>query len=744
MDYEPGSDHLRALHDELRVRVRERGIRIVAVAGREWCQRYTFARDRDRVAFDFWHNGKGTVTRSLPVNPMRGAARAPVRGHGTPGGGGGMSTSREVFALRREGRHDEALAIARERMAAPGRDDWDMRAFAWVRVDLIKTKVRAGDRKAAAGLAGELRALEPPDGDEILTKQRLHALSLLEEGADELAQARERSKAGRFREAVAIYERLAGRELLGPESGKNHGWDLFRAAQERLGRTPPEGLRSNVVVEAKRYLKTYIALGLDRPSRLHGCMLRLAARLASGGHPKMLPFARLWGLEHLQPEDFEPFVADDGKSFPPLAEKVVGKAAKEAAESGRGDDCAHVLPFVEGLMRRFPANPWPALNKVKLLRALGRLEESRELALSFARTKAREYWAWELLGDLQDAHAERLACYGKALTCSQEDSFVSPLRLKLARGLLAAGRAAEARGEAEHVIEHKRRAGRRVPAEAQEMAESDWYAATPAVPPKPAAYARLAAAADELLFAHLPWIDACPGEAFTVEGRDGKPRRRLYLRASPLPLEVAVPSSRIRLRAPRPGQPVRVKADHHPDGGGRFVLHALTERPDGEPFDILPEAVGAIHAVNAGKDVIRFTAGRDLQGSIPVAGYGGEARVGAPLSLRLAAYRSHKGGGVRAVTAEPTDQAPDLLVCRPFRSAIRVTRKGLGFTDDGVFVPPGLVAAGEVGDQDVVTGLAVPSFDSKKGGWGRKAILLSASARPDQDRGLDCAALRPV
>ncbi|WP_262031065.1 DUF7017 domain-containing protein [Microvirga sp. Mcv34] len=636
-----------------------------------------------------------------------------------------MSSSQEVFKLRREGQLEAAYAMAKVRMALPGRDVWDHRAYAWCLIDLLKANGRAGGNEAAAGYARELRALEPPEDDEVLTKERRRALSLLEEGADELARAQEHSKKGLFREAVAIYADLSRRKLLGPENWLNYGWDLYKATKTLLGKLPSEELSPAVVGEVRRYLNAYMRLELERPSQLHSCILRLAARLASGDHLKILLFARLWGLEHLRPEDFERFVAEDGKTISSLAEKVVMKAAKEAAEARDRDQIDYMMPFVDRMMARFPDNHWLQLGKVKLLREGGRLAEARTVALSFAKTKTQEYWVWDLLGDLQVDPANRLACYCKALSCSQDDHFVSPVRQKLARELLEAGHAAEAKGEIVRILEHKNRAGHRVPVEVQNMTAMDWYASTDAVSPKPGFYARFASAADELLFADLPWIDACLGETFTIEGQDSKPRRKLYLRTGSLPAEVAVPEGRVKLKASKIGQPIRVKADYDPQGERRFMLYATSERWDGAPFDVFPETVGVIHHVNVSKGVMHFTAGRETQGTFPIAEYNGRAAVGAFVSLRLATFQSRKGGGVRALTAETTDKAPGAQVYRQFEGPVRV-RNGLGFTDDNIFVPPDLVAASNLDDEDVVSGVAIPSFDKKKGNWGWKAIMVTA------------------
>jgi hypothetical protein len=58
-----------------------------------------------------------------------------------------MSDSKAVFTLRKEGRWDEALAMAREGYAANANDIWMQRAYGWVLYDLIKHAVQEFEDK---------------------------------------------------------------------------------------------------------------------------------------------------------------------------------------------------------------------------------------------------------------------------------------------------------------------------------------------------------------------------------------------------------------------------------------------------------------------------------------------------------------------------------------------------------------------------------------------------------------------
>lgn len=216
------------------------------------------------------------------------------------------------------------------------------------------------------------------------------------------------------------------------------------------------------------------------------------------------------------------------------------------------------------------------------------------------------------------------------------------------------------------------------------------------------------------------------GERFTIEGQETKPRRKLYLRSAPFPIEVSVPESRLRLKAMSLGQAVKVKADHD-SNSGRFLLHAVSLRADGADFDVFAETIGVIDQVNAAKGVLHFMAGVDAHGVYPLAEYSGDAVLGDGVALRLAQCHSVKRGAfVRALTAAPSAETPGAKIYRAFKESVRVD-KGMGFTEGGIFIPPDIVAAHDLSDDDFVSGAAVLSFNKKRQTWGWRAILLDVT-----------------
>jgi len=644
--------------------------------------------------------------------------------------------SKEVTELRKGGQLAAAHALSLERIADSEADDYDRAAYAWCLITLVKQHSADGNQMALSDYLDQLRRFEVPASDAMLAEHRAKALDLADPGRRAMQSARILSKQGKHEEAARIYADLDANGKLAPEDRKAWGWELYRLIKVELEQAQDEKLSPPIVQRVKRNLNTYLKLAIGGPDLLHSLMLRQALRLTKGEQLKLLPFLRLWNPDQFNGEDFDRQTGKDGKTYPSLVEQVIQAASAEAAQSDRVDDCQFILPHVQAAMKRFPDNIWLKFNLTKLLRGMGRIDEALKLAVEFAREKASEYWAWELIGDLVPNDIDlRRSCYAKALSCSQDDNFVGKVRLKFA-ALLEESHPAEARFEAERMIAHRARAGYAIPREAQSFVER-LSAVTPNTTDR-AFYGSLSDAAEALLFSHLPWTDACLGDVFTIEGRDGqKPRRRrrIYVKGNPFALELSLPDSHPDIRRLAEGTPIKLQLETSKAEPKRTIIHRISRREDGTPMDIMPFRVGVIDHINHGKSLLHVIVARGVDGTCPISLCPGQVEIGTTVAVRLSQHHSKNGLRTRILEIEPTEQSPSPDVCRPFREATNVTPSGLGFTLGDIFIPPHMITAEGVQAGDLVEGVAVASFDKKRGKWGMKAIQAKVVARNHFDFG---------
>lgn len=656
-------------------------------------------------------------------------------------GGSWNHRSKEVTELRKGGQLDAAFALSVERIADSEADDYDRAAYAWCLIALVKQHAADGKQQKLSEYLDQLRRFKVPVADEMLAEHREKALSLVDPERRAIESARNLSKQGKHEDASRIYADLDANGRLAPEDRKAWGWELFRLIKGELEGSQDDKLSPPVVQRVKRNLNTYLKLAIGGPDLLHSLMLRQALRLTKGEQLKLLPFLRLWNPDQFNDEDFERQLGKDGKTYPSLVEQVIQTASSEAAQSDRAEDRHFMLPHVQAAMKRYPDNIWLKFNLTKLLRGMGRIEEALKLAVEFAREKAFEYWAWELIGDLVPNDIDlRRSCYAKALSCSQDDDFVGKVRLKFA-ALLEESHPAEARFEAERMIAHRARAGYAIPREAQSLAER-LAAVTPNTTDR-AFYGRLSYAAEALLFSHLPWTDACLGDVFTIEGRDGqKPRRRrrIYVKGNPFAIELSLPDSHPDIRGLAEGTPIKLQFETSKAEPAHTIIHRISRREDGTPKDIIPFQVGIIDHINHEKSLIHVIIARGVDGTCPNSLHPGQPKIGAAVVVRIAQHHSKTGLRTRILEIAPTEQSPSPDVCRPFRDATNVTPRGLGFTRGDIFIPPHMITAEGIQASDLVEGVAIASFDKKRAKWGMKAIQAKVVARNHFDFGNDVEA----
>lgn len=631
-----------------------------------------------------------------------------------------MTTSKDVFAKRKEGAIDEAYQLALQLMASPEVDEWDRKAMVWCLVDLIKRDAQAGLPENLEHYRRQLEGLQVAADDEVLQKGVRNALLLCSPNGQLIKQASALSKEGRHAQAVALY-RQAGR--LGPLDSlvqTNLGWDLYRHTKQLLDAEPVDfsGIRRN--------LHDYLKLDVEKPSLLHTCCLQLAAKLASQERLNLLKFLPLWDLQHLRAEDYQRHRAEDGKEYPSLAEKVIQQAGKEAAAAGDAQDLNYILPYLDAANERFPDNVWLKLDKAKGLLGLGRHDDALAFGMAVTKAKANEYWAWELLGDivaLTDS-AAALGCYCKALCCPADDKFTGKVRLKLAQSMIETRDFPAAKLEVETVLRQKEREGQRIPESAERIASQPWFASTTANVSNADYYRAHAGAAESLLLNQLPWIAATFGDRFVIPGMENKPKRRIFIKTPSDPLEVNVPERRFGLKGLAVGDGLQVKGEF--DEKKRFQIYVIEARPTTTRWDVFPVRIGVVDHVNQGKQLLHFIVDRMIGGVIPLAELSSLFKQGDAIAVKVSKRSTDKGTSYRVLHAEATHGKPSPQVRKDFDEAVRLS-DGMGFTESDIFIPPHLVIEFQLLDGQKVAGTAILNFNKKKGNWGWKAIALDTS-----------------
>ncbi|MFS1703329.1 DUF7017 domain-containing protein [Alteromonas sp. AMM-1] len=635
-----------------------------------------------------------------------------------------MVTSKDVFAKRKEGQLDEAYSMALQLMNAPNPDDWDIKAFGWCLIDLIKREANSGNPQYLNHYKQQLESITGPALDEVLAKGKEYALSLCNPNAAKIREATQLSKNGQYEQSIAIYKQLIDTGETDQNVATSLAWDIYKRSKELLAQSPV------IFGKIKQYLKWYLMLNVEKPSLLHSLILQIANKCASENNFDMLAFSRYWGLENLRDEDFESFKTDDGTTIPSLAERVFIQAAKDGISKNDSTELTQFLPLLETAIKRLPESIWLIQNKVKILLCLNRSDEAHKSAMVVVKEKSRDYWAWELIGDifLQSDPQTAFACYCKALTCNNDINFTSKVRLKLVGLLIEKKQFAEAKHEVSTIKVFRENASQKVPDEVSKYASSEWFSTTEATETNQKLYNQYAGQAEELLYSDISWTNANLGERFPLKDKPGKFKRKLYVNTGNKCIETSVPNTRFRFDNLAIGCGLQVKGEF--DSEGRFQVYAIAQRESESDWDAIPEQIGVVDHINRNKRLFHFIVDKTCDGVIRFDGDSAGYKEGDSIALKLAEFTNKREKRYSVLSHSKTVQQPSSNVMQHFTEDVRVDN-GMGFTTSGIFIPPPLISQYGIKDDDLVSGLAIINFNEKRGVWGWKAFDIKSVEQGD-------------
>jgi tetratricopeptide (TPR) repeat protein len=482
-----------------------------------------------------------------------------------------MSVStKEVFALRKAGELEQAYAIAQHLLGENPNDEWNQRAAAWCLIDLIKKSAQQNTPDQTSQYLHKLNSIDLPN-DEILLKSAAAVKTLGSAAAPIVEQACLASKAKDHEKALALYSE-ALRVCPDDHSIKQKiGWEQYHFASTKL---KDEKIETQAV---KKLLNSYLNLQLERPSLLHSSMLRIAVSIAKEDNFNLMAFLRIWGIENLQEQDFQPYRQDaTGKVLPSLAEKLLLKVFKQAIQQGDSNFISQTLPVLEKTITTSPDPIWLTYHKAKALLLLGYSNDAFQLVAAVAGKKMSEYWIWELLGDIKQQQQDDSAMdfYGKALALKPDELYIAKLRLKLAHWFLFKGNLLAAKCELEQIKRTAENLGHNISPEALQLMQQQWFEETNASKTNVAFYSEAAGRAEAVLYRNHPIFIGVVADSFAIKDKPNKKKYRIVFKMSSSgnPQETSVSEQKLKAISLGTGDVIAIKGEMPQDGGKFMVL----------------------------------------------------------------------------------------------------------------------------------------------------------------------------
>jgi tetratricopeptide (TPR) repeat protein len=625
-----------------------------------------------------------------------------------------MATSQHVFALRKEGRLDEALSEARSLLQQDNRNEWNVRALGWVLYDLVEKAVEMGDMDRARTLFQEFESLSIGGDDEALAGAREKCRKQVDERYRVLQEAIKASKEGQRPQALSLFRR-AVRDL--PESIEAHtglGWEIQKRIKELCAQEVPE---PGAIVSL---LREYAQLHVEKPSPLHSVMLAYATKIAER-FSKYIEFVRWWDLSNLRPEDYSPVVFEGGREQgSSLVERVIRALYKAGKRHKTAEDFGWIADFVAQNYERYPQQDWFPYYLGKMFLWAGRPDDARDLVLPVVRRKQDQFWAWDVLGGTYAANSpeKQFSCLCRSLLCDAQEEYLVNVRTELAEMLAARGEYSAAKREVELARASRQEKGWPLPDDLKRLMSTEWYQSADPADTNQQLYEGEGAGADVVLLDGLPWVDAVlVSHQQPSDGRGG--RSFIGLGTEDTIYERPAKWGRFpMLRDLSEGTPLRVKLDGQ---GNESTIVAVEDR-DAKAWDIFPSRIGVVSHINVEKGVSHVVLGGRAYCLLfhdRLAGVG-ELAPGTAVEVKLRVDRRHDK--LHAVAGTATDESPSADFFTGFSGSIHLVRE-FGFVDD-VFVPPNLCGSLALSEGDTVVGNAVREWDKKKGRLAWRAVTV--------------------
>lgn len=488
-------------------------------------------------------------------------------------------------------------------------------------------------------------------------------------------------------------------------------WDMWRRNKELITEyKDSDHIPDKFVCEIKRYLNIAVVKKYcpkDPSSNLYSLFLDQALKVSQKSEQfDLLSFLGYWGVENLQESNWEDYCID-GKTFDSLATKVVRAAGKKASNGKVQDQrCIEIgLVWVDKGLERKPEDIWFNWYKAKILELTGRFQEAETFLHSVLEAKSSESWAWHMyakhwkeLGD-----PRYLAALCKAAGLIKDEDKSRNIRVELGKELYEQGYYEEAKREFLTVQEITSKFGLKPIQEVEQISNESWFLEYEAADNNCELYKQLSKEADDFLVENVPWKDAVVGRRYT--NKANKPRIKLLTSDSSYSAKITIPE----LKDKKPGSPISIKVLEKP--GVPPLVYSVKDR-DGQPWDCLQKHFGVIDFVNKERKSAHVVLENGSELFVPFdVMHFRNASVGDLVQLSISS--SHPK--IHAEYCTRTDEELTNLK-KSFDDTIEFfdQDKGFGFTESGIYIRS-KICPSELKEEDAVSGIAIKSFDKRKG-----------------------------
>lgn len=364
----------------------------------------------------------------------------------------------EIKALRKAGKLEEALAMAKEELNANPENIWGKRNISWVYYEYLKKYAQQSNFEGFMENLNKIKDLKLPESEIMVFDTSAFQVSSM----------------------------------------------LFKLQSSE----PIEYSKINQIFDA---IKDF---NFTKPSEGYSLLIK-AFQKSSHNWSRFIEFADWWGLENFSHADYQQEEYNN-RQMPALADKVYSSYCKQLIEGEALDGFGAVrdvnkekiesfLPQLDLIIDKNPEYRYLSYYKAQMLLVLGNRENVLKAFLPFAKQKQNDFWVWGLMAEIfkEDKELE-FACYSKALSLRTPDEFLIKTRQLFTKILIDRQLYPEAKAEIKNVIAVREAKGWKVPYEIIQWTESSWFKEAQEHKNNKALYEKHIKKAEELLYLDLP------------------------------------------------------------------------------------------------------------------------------------------------------------------------------------------------------------------------------------------------
>lgn len=494
-----------------------------------------------------------------------------------------------------------------------------------------------------------------------------------------------------------------------------YGWTLYDQVKEKL-------TVSNEYMNVSTYINAYLDLDIERPSMTHSCFLVLFDKLlldSSFPVHEILSRNNNFSENDWKKNDW------NGKTYPGIAEKLIQHWAKWLMSNGDIGNVVSFLPVMEAALTKIEDNIWLYFYNAKLLLKIGKRDRAEEFLLPVIKQKRNDYWTWALLADIYMQNGTRekaLSCYCKALTCSADEKFLVNTRLNFGKLLFILGKYDEAKTEISISLKTRFAEGIRLSEELDHIQQEKWFAEANLKADNKSFYLDNKNLAEEVLFSHLPWIDANLGGAYSRDNDKNTLFVKIFYNKVGSVQVLTIKQRPFNLlKKLKEGSAIRIKGELINE---RFQIYLLEVREVSTLWDCIIPQYGVIDHINESKSLVHYTISKTKQG---VYKFSGKCpyNIGDYVELRLMESVVKDELITKVLSIVISDKFPS-LICKAFKGTIRIKEnQAYGFVED-VFIDLNLINKQyqEINNGMQMSGIAVINYNKPKQAWGWKAVRI--------------------